>query len=206
MIKQASQFRGLRPLWKSQDARNSIASMSKSGNPYAFVDRDMALDDALAASATGLVRPRIASAKPAPNQRELFAIAEAQVPLESIRSGNPYANVPFEDEERVRSGAPRVSMAERTQTSTKQEFREVSTLILSRYSPMFLRGRLRKHHREFIARNELKSPRARFAILGALRQFDLSSHSGLKTYLNREDDLLSEAQLKEVEESGDDAE
>jgi hypothetical protein len=175
-------------------------------NPYAFVDRDMATDDAVASSSKIAALRRIDSHKVVDGQQDLFAHAEVSLPRESIGSGNPYGNVTFEDEPPRLPVHAGVSTRQTTRTSTKEEFRKASALIFSRYSPVLLRGRLRPHHREFIVRNESRSPRARFEMLNALRKFDLSELRGLTTYLNREDNLLSDAVLKAIEDSVDDAE
>lgn len=170
-------------------------------NPYANVDRDMAADDAAASQRKRSSR-RLASARNDRGQLDFFSIADGVLPRESFGSGNPYANVASEGET---LGAELPQRAPST-TITKQEFREASTAILGRYSPLSLRGRLRPHHRDFIARNEAKSPTVRHQVLDALRQFDLSQIRGLETYLHREDDALSEAMLKAIEDSIDDAE
>jgi hypothetical protein len=176
-------------------------------NPYANVDRDMAADDAAKLPKARRLAAAVRHAES--KQPDLFASIDASVPRESLGSGNPYANVHFEDHQGTEAqGAETTERSVRQQnavrTATKQEFRETCASILMRYSPLSMKGRLRPHHREFITRNEAKSPESRYKLLDGLRQFDLAQIRGLETYLHREDDLCSEAELRAIEDSVDD--
>jgi hypothetical protein len=191
--------------WPSRESR----PMSKSGNPYAFVDRDMAADDAaVPISSTNVSRSRIGKRSQLDErQHDLFSQLSVPLPRESVRSGNPYANVPNDDEVRSQiANAANASAAGAPSTATKQEFRDSLTLMFSRYSPVLIRNRLRPHYREFIARNESRTPAQRFEIISSLRKYDLSGLRGLTTYLNRDDDPFTEGVLKAIEETIDGAE
>ena len=82
---------------------------------------------------------------------------------------------------------------------SKAEFRTKCRVLFRPYNPMLDRHRLRRHHRDFIVRNETRSPEERYKLYTHLQKYDLSQLAGLKTLFNREDDVLTEEKLRAVE-------
>jgi len=75
--------------------------------------------------------------------------------------------------------------------------------ILRLYVPEQERASLRPHYREFIARNRKRSGRGRYLVVQHLKQYDLSGISGIRPQFNREEDVLTEAKLREIERQVD---
>jgi hypothetical protein len=61
------------------------------------------------------------------------------------------------------------------------------------------KGRLRRHHTNFITRNVGRAPGIRGALLAELRKFDLGDAPGFRARFNRERDVFTEAKLREIE-------
>ena len=90
-------------------------------------------------------------------------------------------------------------------TISKSAFQVRCRAIFRGYIPNQEKGRLRPHHREFIARNESRSAVERFAILVELSKYDLSDMHGASTQFNRERDTLTERKLSAIEKIVDDS-
>lgn len=82
---------------------------------------------------------------------------------------------------------------------SKVEFRRRCRLIFSQYIPALERGKIRSHHRDFISRNESRTPEERGMILEALQRYDLSTIPGLSAQFNRERDPFTERKLRKIE-------
>ena len=127
--------------------------------------------------------------------------------LALFRSGNPYAtHYYFPEGELDASLATSNSGSESAHspatTGLSQEaFRRLCTAIFRGYIPKLEQGRLRAHHREFIARNESRSPSIRRALISELQKYNLASIPGLVPQFNREDDVFTEAKLRTIEEA-----
>lgn len=98
--------------------------------------------------------------------------------------------------EELRSEAPtEAASPELSETAFDSQCRA----ILRFYVPEAEKGRLRPHYRDFITRNRKRSGRGRYLIIQRLRQYDLSEIQGIKTQFNREEDVLTEAKLRDIE-------
>jgi len=123
------------------------------------------------------------------------------------RQRHPYAKlsvtVPDAGQESVVSTALKQRAVKNT---VSQEIFELeSRRILGLYIPGVEKGRLRPHYVAFISRNKSRSPSTRYKILQKLRKYDLSDISGFEGRFNREREELTEAKLREIEQSvGDD--
>ncbi len=82
---------------------------------------------------------------------------------------------------------------------TKAEFRARCRRIFEQYIPAIEKGRLRRYHRDFITRNESRTPTTRYLLVSELQKYDLSTIPGLKAHFNRETESLTEAKLKQIE-------
>lgn len=129
------------------------------------------------------------------------------------RSGNPYARIDARDEdnhlqpydpEHVRHVIGKWTRPEiPIQGISKKDFQVNCRQILSGYMPHGARGRLRDEYRDFIARNESRSPAERAYILSELKKYDLRSTPGIRPYFHREDQSLVD-KLKTIEKAADD--
>lgn len=81
----------------------------------------------------------------------------------------------------------------------KAEFRKVCSAFFKSYTPEIENGRIGDIYRNFIARNELRSPISRARIIVALRRYDLSGMHGFRPHFNRERGPKTEAKLGEIE-------
>jgi len=84
-------------------------------------------------------------------------------------------------------------------TATKKQFRSESVRIFRQYIPPLESGKLRDHHKAFIARNESKSDRTRFELLNGLKRYDLADVAGMRSHFNREPIDLTEEKLRGLE-------
>lgn len=126
------------------------------------------------------------------------------------RSGNPYATLAGWDgvEDGVPSEpvvAPRAKAPSALRQSTKVElskadFRAECQRIFLPYVPPHLPRRIPQHQRDFIARNERRSPGVRFRLAQSLKRYDLSSTPGISPQFNRELPIeISELKLRRLE-------
>jgi len=81
----------------------------------------------------------------------------------------------------------------------KAEFERECRRIFGQYIPAVEKGRLRRHHTNFITRNVGRAPGIRGALLAELRKFDLGDALGFRARFNRERDVFTEAKLREIE-------
>lgn len=119
---------------------------------------------------------------------------------------HPYALASLvEDENGVSSGLIFKQPAQLIGTTlSKAEFRARCRRIFEQYIPPPEKGRLRAYYRDFILRNESRSPKARYLLVHQLQKYDLSNIQGLKCYFNRERESLTEEKLKQIERLVDD--
>jgi len=81
----------------------------------------------------------------------------------------------------------------------KLAFRSECRSIFLQYIPLENGRNLRKEHRDFITRNESRSPEERYMLLEELKKYDLSSTGSYQAHFNREDDVLTKKKLMDVE-------
>jgi len=137
---------------------------------------------------------RPAEANPAVSVREQYRAGE-----------NPYAYHYYCEAEPdvvplLTSWGDAASAAVRRRLS-KVDFEAGCRSIFRRYMPDLERTKLRPHHQDFIRRNLTCSPQRRYALLEALKRYDLGGEPGLRTYFNREEDAFTQAKLLKIEES-----
>ena len=84
---------------------------------------------------------------------------------------------------------------------SKNDFVAGCRRIFRHYIPSVEKGRLRRHHRDFITRNQNRSGSARHLLLQELSKYDLSAVSGVEVRFNRERDDLTDQKLKQIEKS-----
>jgi hypothetical protein len=89
---------------------------------------------------------------------------------------------------------------ERT-TLSKVDFVAECTRVFRPYIPAAEKGRLRRHHRDFITRNKNHPGRVRYALIKELRKYDLAGLPGISAQFNRERDLMTDQKLKQIERS-----
>lgn len=112
---------------------------------------------------------------------------------------NPYRSLAEEAREELES--EKISRPSRRAVS-KADFVSGCRNIFEQYIPPFETRKLRAHHREFILRNQERSPTARGAILRELDKYDLR-RQGLKPQFNRERDEITEEKLRAIERLAD---
>lgn len=86
-------------------------------------------------------------------------------------------------------------------TLAKNDFVTGCRRIFRPYIPSVEKGRLRAHHRDFIIRNQNRSPSARYLLIQELSKYDLTVLPGMETRFNREREDLSDHKLKQIERS-----
>ena len=83
---------------------------------------------------------------------------------------------------------------------SKADFRAECQRIFLPYVPPHLPRRIPQHQRDFIARNERRSPGVRFRLAQSLKRYDLSSTPGISPQFNRELPIeISELKLRRLE-------
>jgi len=82
---------------------------------------------------------------------------------------------------------------------SKEAFQNGSRRILLQYVPPAEGSVLRPHYRDFITRNELRSPEQRFRLLQELSKYDISASRNFKSHFNREPELFTAGKLKQIE-------
>lgn len=117
--------------------------------------------------------------------------------------GNPYAKLssgPEEVEDRhIPSERSANSEIERPAALSKADFQTQCRDIFRPYIPHAEKGRLRAHHRRFIARHEARSPITRARLVRELRKYDISTLQGVRAYFNREREVFTDEKLKQIE-------
>ncbi len=182
------------------------AYLKQLGNPYAFTQVDGFEEELPVGSAGRSVESggfgnstRTADGPRQPEQVDLFNFVSQGVGVPT-RSGNPYASLAQLDADDTFRELPRDDRPDRT-TASQVEFEGGCRRIFAQYIPALERGRLRPEHRDFIARNRMKSGKIRRALLQALQRYDLTALGGLQPQFNRERDVLTVRKLMEVERS-----
>ena len=130
-----------------------------------------------------------------------YSFAQTDERSEQVRRlRNPYATLAADEDLASISQEPvQVKpVSTRQQTLSKATFNARCREIFKQYIPHIEKGRIRKHHREFITRNESKSPTIRHLIVSELSKYDLSDLHGVSTQFNRERDTLTEQKLKYI--------
>lgn len=82
---------------------------------------------------------------------------------------------------------------------SKRDFQSACRRIFTPYIPSAEGLILRPHYRDFIVRNENRSPEERFRLAEALGQYDLSKSGNFKPHFNREKELPTVAKLQQIE-------
>lgn len=151
----------------------------KLGNPYA----SLSVDDPASGASTAMANP--------------------SAPLNLGKTQNPYAwHYYFTDEGPVTSIPQTASVESANQANgklTKTAFQQQARGIFRSYIPAAENGKLRDHHREFIARNETRSPSIRFQLIARLSVYDISTQHGFTAVFNREDDVFTKQKLDDIE-------
>jgi hypothetical protein len=164
-------------------------------NPYAYIED---LEDWVDAPDVFRAEPVVFAPKPTA-AREAHIVPRNEALTQSIPylSGNPYASLASGDEEEDRPAEKPRSLREEI---SKADFRSECTRIFMPYIPPHLPRRMLQHHRDFIARNERRSPNERYRVLAGLKRYDLSSTPGITPQFNRElRGELSEEKLRRIE-------
>lgn len=123
------------------------------------------------------------------------------------KTQNPYAYYSVfdvqEDGQPPVVAGPVATVARRLQGEclSKKDFQAGCHRIFRQYVPFAEGRRLRPQYRDFIARNECRSAEQRFRLLEALRKYDISASGNLKPHFNREQELLTTAKLRQIEET-----
>jgi hypothetical protein len=86
-------------------------------------------------------------------------------------------------------------------TLSKNDFIAGCRRIFRHYIPSVERGRLRRHHRDFITRNQNRSASTRQLLMQELSKYDLSAVPGVEVRFNREREDLTDQKLKQIEKS-----
>jgi hypothetical protein len=135
--------------------------------------------------------------EPTPEEREYARRQGNQYTLLSVsivESQNPPAR------RRSQASTPRERSAPAMGMS-KKDFGEGCRRIFRHYIPAAEKGRLRRHHTDFITRNQNRLPVERHLLLQELAKYDLSKISGVQAHFNRERIDMTELKLKQIEES-----
>lgn len=204
----------------SATARPRVCA-SNSGNPYARIDElEANQTQPYDAEHLDLVRP-LASERRGSSDGTLTHDPQQSLPLEedpgtdkrpgwASTPSHPYARIdeleinqaqPYDSEE-TRAATPTAHERNNSiQGTSKRDFQAGCRRVFSGYMPHGLRGRLRQEYRDFIARNEQRSPIERTHILDELQRYDLRSTPGVRPHFNREDDLSLTKKLNSIEEA-----
>jgi hypothetical protein len=153
-------------------------ALRKGGNPYASLQ----VEDGESEALVGVVH----------------AAAE-----QYARSENPYSHH-YYFTDAGSDADPNEKIAKLPETPTvgtlsKSSFQQQVRAIFRPYIPAAEGGRLRHHHREFIARNESRSATARYRLVNLLKRYDLSDLPQMKPLFNREDAIFTKEKLAEIE-------
>jgi hypothetical protein len=182
---------------KVSDHRDAItAYIRRLGNPYAKqqligVEEDEQQGELALRNADLDLRPATAHerayARRQGNQYTLLSVAIPD-PKEALAAGGSLVEQPKEQL------TPRASLS-------KSDFNAGCRRIFRHYIPSVEKGRLRRHYRDFITRNQGHSPSVRYTLLQELSKYDLSAVAGMETRFNRERGDLTDQKLKQIERS-----
>ena len=182
---------------KDSSNRDAItAYIRRLGNPYAKLqlvgvgDDEENTQSAVRTSELDLRQPTAA-------ERQYARLQENQYTLLSVAIPDPKEILSV-----VGSavGKPKEPSSPKTILS-KSDFNAGCRRIFRHYVPSVEKGRLRRHHRDFITRNLNHDPSTRFILLKELSRYDLSAQSGLEVRFNREREDLTDRKLKQIERS-----
>jgi hypothetical protein len=130
-------------------------------------------------------------------------VTQAAAAEQYARSENPYSRHYYLAHEASEADAhEKVAKSPATPTVgtlSKSSFQQQVRAIFRPYIPAAEGGRLRDHHREFIARNESQSARTRYRLVAQLRRYDLADLPQIKPLFNREDAIFTKEKLAEIE-------
>lgn len=198
---------------KAKIKRHSALHLS--GNPYASLAEWGGDDDESIVSKDSqrlwLAEARHSPQKPLPSPQLDLNLLPAQQP-----SGNPYASLSESDDGAEPMSPLLIGVGHEAEATappktfreflSKADFRSECIRVFLPYVPPYLPRRIPQHQRDFIARNECRSGRARFRLVESLRRYDLSTTPSIAPQFNREHSLgLSEKKLRQIEaEVGDD--
>jgi len=133
----------------------------------------------------------------------------ATVDYSAAPSVNPYAKLANCDEDPVdlflrgKDSAMAPAVKERQIGISKKAFQDGCRRIFLPYVPPSEGNALRAHYREFISRNENKTPRYREYLLAELAKYDLSSSGNLTPHFNRGTEFFTAAKLMKIEEAAE---
>jgi hypothetical protein len=146
--------------------------------------------------------PNIPAAKVGVIDDELMEPTEEQTAY-LRRQGNQYAKLSVLLPEETAGSATAGQSYNSKSTASKEEFDAYCRKIFGFYIPAAEKGRLRPHHRNFINRNQARSPAGRYKIMQLLKRYEFSSHSAMEAQFNRERPELTESKLREIERAVD---
>lgn len=84
---------------------------------------------------------------------------------------------------------------------SKKDFHSACRRIFLQYTPQAEGQVLRPQYRDFIVRNEQRSPVERAGLVAELSRYDFHSSGNFKPHFNREQELLTQAKLREIEKT-----
>jgi hypothetical protein len=123
----------------------------------------------------------------------------------AVKQGNQYTLLSVAIAERHVPSAPPAVAPQRSSASkdelSKADFVTEARRVFRPYIPAAEKGRLRRHHQDFITRNQNRSPAIRHALIKELGKYDLTIQPGISAQFNRERDLLTEHKLRQIERS-----
>jgi hypothetical protein len=119
------------------------------------------------------------------------------------RQGNQYAKLSVLLPGEIASSTTASQSYAAKSTASKEEFDAYCRRIFGFYMPAAEKGRLRPHYRDFINRNQARSPLGRHKIMQHLKRYEFSNHSAMEAQFNRERTEITEAKLKEIERAVD---
>jgi len=195
---------------EEEKAKIRHSALYLSGDPYAsLAEWEGDDDEATISLAEALQRPWPALMlhplqEHRPKQQLVLGLRRAQQ-----RGGNPYATLAKLDGD-DELGSPLLVVGYEDPVTTtpktfreflsKTDFRSECIRIFLPYVPPHLPRRIPQHQRDFIARNERRSGKARYRLVESLRRYDLSTTFGIAPQFNREHSQgLSEKKLRQLE-------
>lgn len=118
---------------------------------------------------------------------------------------HPYAYIPQAEEaqETVSYSAAKPLAGPIKGELSKVEFRAKCRRIFIPYIPALEKGKLRKHHRDFISRNESRSAPMRHRLVVLLERYDILQVPGINAQFNREREVFTKEKLNQIEHMAD---
>jgi hypothetical protein len=138
---------------------------------------------------------------------QIFGESEDAVVNDEYRLlGNPYAKLALAAESDTplsQELGPKSVTQPIPLSLSRTEFRARAQRVFRQYIPSMEKGRLRPHHRDFIARNESCSAAKRYRLIRELEKYDTSTIQGLIPQFNRERDALTVEKLRDIERAAE---